>query len=648
MAQALLVVRIGLALVFVLAALGKLTARSSPRRLLETFELGAWAGPAVAVLPVAELAIAAGLLVTVAARPAAVVATAVLVTFSLLITRNVLSGRGGSCNCFGSLASSLPSRHPLARNLLLAAAAVLVTLAGPGTSLADLARTATGQAEVLVVAGAAIGAVVVRRRRRRRTVTMAGRPAALSAVELAAGSERTIVAFLEPRCAPCRSVLPAIARFDGGARHERLVVVTSTSSELDGEFAAAVAGRHVRDDGQLAARFNLPATPAAAVLGPRGSLDGVAIGASEVEQLLAGEAGATTSRVRDIDGRVAISRRRLVAAGMLAAALPGFDRPLLRSRLRALGAPSGVTCPSCGSCVICTASSSSSKVTCGPCSQHCSGAKLCTSYANEFPPFTTLAAYLRSKGFSQDGDPLTHGLIKDGELYVMSGATAFTSRSPTTPRALLVYNLTNSGQTAWAALTNAKGLVTSVVSIAGSEVVSVPVSPPPASTTAGAHVDAGSAGSEERAQAASPYSCADVCSFALGLAATVLTLPASVLAFPEMAALGFAGALFAGGVGLGNTNAGITLSTLVGIVTGSSLVDGLLAGVVSAGDAYGQVRLCEDYLCKLKLQYCCTSNGACYDSDGECEHECPGGLAHPMAHCNAYLNGKLVSKLISP
>ena len=151
---------------------------------------------------------------------------------------------------------------------------------------------------------------------------------------------------------------------------------------------------------------------------------------------------------------------------------------------------------------------------------------------------------------------------------------------------------------------------------------------------------------EVEAAGTSPYSCADVCAFALGVAISMLTLPAAVVSAPETAALAFAGSLFAGGAGLVSGPTGDALSTLLPLVQGATLVDGVLGGLAGLFDAKGATAFCADFACKL-LKFCCTSNGACYGSDGECEHDCPAGLAHPMSHCNAYLDGKIVSTLVA-
>ncbi|HMK98466.1 MAG TPA: MauE/DoxX family redox-associated membrane protein, partial [Acidimicrobiales bacterium] len=566
----LLVARIGLSLVFVLAGAGKLASRLSQNSLLETFELAPWARPAVRALPFAELAVGTGLLFPATARPSAIAATGMLAVFSALLVRQAARGRETSCNCFGSLGASVTGWHPLARNLALLVASLVITGARTEPNLSGPGVGPIGGSELMVlVPCGVVAAIAAWSRWRGRTG-----PADEGHVrELVAGRRRTLVVFLEPGCAPCRSLLPALARFGSTEPGKPLVVVTKEGSEVDAEFAAATgtAWRHVRDRGQLAGRLGVPATPAAAVLMPDGSVEELVVGAPGVGQLLGGNAAGSTKPAPELKAPITLSRRRLVAAGFASAVLlPGLGRSLsLRNLRRGLAAQSGVTCPSCGTCVICSASSASpKKLSCGPCSQRCSGHKLCASYANEYGPFTALAGYLRSRGFVQDGDPLTYGLERDGQLTVLSGVTTFAGGPSAAPRAVLIYELTNGGQNAWAALTNDKGLVGSVTTVVGGQVVSAAVSPPAPSATVSSSTHATNMRSEVEAAATSPYSCADVCAFAVGVATSMLLIPVSLVAAPETAALAFAGSLFAGGVGLASGPNGDALSLLLPLVQG--------------------------------------------------------------------------------
>ncbi len=657
MAQALLLIRIVLAATFSLAGLAKLLDASAAPRLSEYAGLPERVRPVVRAVPVVELAAAAGLLVARTSRLAAAIAAVMLIGFTALILRRIAARDHSSCGCFGHLEVALLERHPLVRNAVLFAASLFVLAGGAGRPLGALGHEPAWLAVLLVpTAGLAIFLLLRRRGDPRSAVP--------SLRELAAGAEQTVVAILEPGCAPCRSLVPVLQGFDPDRAGVRLVLVTRSPLIEESDFLAVAsrAARHLADGGALAVRYGIDVTPAALVLGQRGSLERVVLGAPGVQALLEPDSPDDATAI-EAEVRPVISRRHLVAAGIgVAAVLPRWSRlHVLRNRLWLPAVATGVTCPSCGSCVVCDATNGSSTLHCRACLQHCSGLKLCKSFANEFGPFKTLAQYLRHQGFSQDGEMITHGLQRAGKLIVMSGSTSFAGRSATTPRAVLMYSLVESGQIAWAALLNTKGSVRAVATVVGGRVVTTAITAPPASAaTVGpsAHHNLAKAKNARAAQpfattsasdplATSPYSCGDVCSFALGVAVSLLALPLAVVTAPETAALGFAASLFAGGIGLANTASGSALSALLPLVQSASLVNGLIDGLTGLDNALGQTAFCENYACKL-LKFCCNYSGTCNESDAQCEHDCPGGLAHPVAHCDAYLDGKRVSSLIVP
>ena len=82
----------------------------------------AMAGPVAALLPVAELAVAASLLW----RPAAVVGAAaglfLLVLFTCLVVLNLRQGRRPPCHCFGRVDDAPIGAGTVVRNVVLMAA----------------------------------------------------------------------------------------------------------------------------------------------------------------------------------------------------------------------------------------------------------------------------------------------------------------------------------------------------------------------------------------------------------------------------------------------------------------------------------------------------------------------------------------------
>lgn len=134
-----------LAALFATAALSKLTGMEEFHGVVRNFRLlPDMASRAVAmVLPVAELAVAAGLMIPALAAPAALAAAALLGVFGLAIAVNVLRGRTQiDCGCFRNGMKQRISWAMVARNAVLAAmalgAAALLPAARPGGT-ADLA-----------------------------------------------------------------------------------------------------------------------------------------------------------------------------------------------------------------------------------------------------------------------------------------------------------------------------------------------------------------------------------------------------------------------------------------------------------------------------------------------------------------------------
>src|ERR1700759_740449 len=127
MSGVILAARLLLAVVFAVAAVGKLARREQTEATLGKFGVPARgrAGLAVA-LPVAELAVAVGLVPTLTAPAAAAAAFLLLGAFTVGIARVLRGEEEVECNCFGSIAPSRDSGWTLVRNLVLMAVAGFV------------------------------------------------------------------------------------------------------------------------------------------------------------------------------------------------------------------------------------------------------------------------------------------------------------------------------------------------------------------------------------------------------------------------------------------------------------------------------------------------------------------------------------------
>ena len=142
---ALLIGRVGLALVFAVAAVAKLADRDRTARTLDEFGVPErLLGAAAIALPLAELAIAAAADLPATATAAAIGALALLALFSLGVAAALRRGERPDCNCFGQVGSKPVGRSTFVRNGLLAALAAAVALGGGGSSFAEAFDGVTG------------------------------------------------------------------------------------------------------------------------------------------------------------------------------------------------------------------------------------------------------------------------------------------------------------------------------------------------------------------------------------------------------------------------------------------------------------------------------------------------------------------------
>lgn len=113
------VVRHALALVFLVAAVGKLRDREGTRRATADLGVPRRLVPTVALaLPVAELVVAAGLALASTSGPTALAAATLVAAFSVLVAVQLHRGHRPNCNCFGAGGAPI-GPATLVRNALL-------------------------------------------------------------------------------------------------------------------------------------------------------------------------------------------------------------------------------------------------------------------------------------------------------------------------------------------------------------------------------------------------------------------------------------------------------------------------------------------------------------------------------------------------
>jgi uncharacterized membrane protein YphA (DoxX/SURF4 family)/thiol-disulfide isomerase/thioredoxin len=239
MGIALVSIRVVLAAVFVVAGVGKLIDLGGSRRAMEEFGLPAGvAAVAAPALPMLELAVAAGLLINPAARFAALLGLVLLVAFIAGIVRVTSQGRAPDCHCFGQFHSEPAGPSTILRNVLLAALAGTVVVAGAGPAIpqglahlneAQLALAIT--VPVAIVLALTTAALWGERRRLSEELKAAARPglphgtqapefellavrgqAALLS-DLMSAERPAVLVFVSTSCPACLQLLPLLARW---------------------------------------------------------------------------------------------------------------------------------------------------------------------------------------------------------------------------------------------------------------------------------------------------------------------------------------------------------------------------------------------------------------------------------------------------
>ncbi len=301
----LLTARCILGVVFLVAAAGKLFDLTGSRQALEGFGVPTrWARLAGPALPVAELAVAAALLVRPTAVIGAAAALALLVVFIAGVARAISQGRAPECHCFGQIHSEPAGPSTLVRNALLAALAVLVLVRGPGPSLdGGLGRLNGTQAALVAVAVLAtlLAVALIQLWREKRGLERElealragerppglprGTPApefALPAVrgsagslaELLASGKRPVLVFVSTGCGPCLEMLPTLGRWqDSLGDALALAAVFSGEREaierLCDEHDLSLALAQELDE--ILTLYALRVTPSAVLLDPDGTV----------------------------------------------------------------------------------------------------------------------------------------------------------------------------------------------------------------------------------------------------------------------------------------------------------------------------------------------------------------------------------------
>ncbi len=351
-------VRLVLAAVFAVAGVAKLLDAAGSRGALEGFGVpraaARLAGP---VLPVTELAIAAGLLVPASAWWSALAAAGLLAVFMAATGVSMARGAAPDCHCFGRLGSAPVSWRTQLRNGVLAAAASVAVLAGRGASglspvrwaghlnaaepglaaaVAVLCAVAAGQGWFLYRLARQNGRVLARLDNLEQRIGTGGPPAAagLAGVrpasgqgpvrglavgvpapdfELPAADGRRVslrallgrglpvlLVFSAPGCGHCDALLPRVAGWQH--QHRDRLTVALASRRPAGPKAVNPETHGLRDvlvqaNREIAEAYQANGTPSAVLIGASGKIASpLAWGAQAITQLIHSATSNTRSR----------------------------------------------------------------------------------------------------------------------------------------------------------------------------------------------------------------------------------------------------------------------------------------------------------------------------------------------------------------
>jgi peroxiredoxin/uncharacterized membrane protein YphA (DoxX/SURF4 family) len=335
------VARMVLAVVFLVAALGKLGDRPGAQEMLTAFGVPRrLVRPLALLLPLAELAVAIALLPSSSARWGATGAIVLLAIFVVAIGLNLAHGRTPDCRCFGQLNPTAVGWRTLVRNVALAfLAGLVIWLAGkepPPSAIAWMGEQRLGWM-ALAAGGTALALVVVAgqtilsllRQQGRLLLRVdaleaalghghhegfdhqpaglpVGTPAPVFDLPTTSGGTLTLdrlraatlpvlLVFADPDCRSCSELLPEVATWQAAHAGGLTVAVLSEGNLATNQALATAAGLGevaIQRAREVADAFGVPATPSALVIGVDGRLASpVVSGAGAIRDLLARTVG---------------------------------------------------------------------------------------------------------------------------------------------------------------------------------------------------------------------------------------------------------------------------------------------------------------------------------------------------------------------
>lgn len=308
--------RLGLSVVFGVAAITKLIDQRGTREAVKNFGAPASLAPTLSILlPIAELAIACGLLFAITTSISALAAILVLALLIVAIGINLSRGNTHDCHCFGQLYSRPLGWSTLVRNLIFAAFAVFIwwqsRIEAPASIPNSLAHLS--QAEWLIASLAlliAVAAVVYAQQRQKRSpVETPARPQGLpldtvappfrldayeggtrSLDQLLGHGKPLLLVFANPNCGPCVALFSEIKDWQQ-AHSEQLTIALISFGTIKENFVNVARNGLgqvlLEKKREVAETYGATLTPTAVMVNTSGRIASpLAAGADEIRKLL--------------------------------------------------------------------------------------------------------------------------------------------------------------------------------------------------------------------------------------------------------------------------------------------------------------------------------------------------------------------------
>ena len=308
--------RIALSAIFGIAGVTKLIDPRGTREAVKNFGSPEPLASALAIiLPIVELAIAAGLLFTNTARASAFAALIVLTVFVVAIGINLARGRTHDCHCFGQLYSRPLSWPTLVRNLIFALGAGFVLWqsgTGDGSEIVNtLAQLNISEWLVLLGAVVVIVALLIYLQRRQKHL-LAKTPEAprglpldsmaptfelpayaggtITLTQLLDYGKPLLLIFTNPTCGPCVILFAEVKEWQQSHREQLTIALISFGTIKENFVNVARNGLGqvlLQREREVAEKYGANVTPSAVVVNTNGRIASpLAAGADEIRKLL--------------------------------------------------------------------------------------------------------------------------------------------------------------------------------------------------------------------------------------------------------------------------------------------------------------------------------------------------------------------------